>query len=115
MRKNAGCNECTHPTCRYSLGHNGICACYICKQGVFVLDITSMPKYRLACNKFVEILFIVKLIVYLKYWFYFRCPFVLSLPDAIQKITMKEGEFCKQCDTALMDVEFNKVSYKRFN
>ncbi len=54
MRQNSGCNECTHPTCRNSLGYNGICACYICKQGVFVLDVTSMPKYRLACNKFVE-------------------------------------------------------------
>jgi hypothetical protein len=42
--------------------------------------------------------------------FLFRCPFVLILPEAIQKITMKEGEFCKQCDTALMDVEFNKVN-----
>ena len=54
MRKNAGCNECTHPTCRYSLEYNGICACYICKQGVFVLDLTSTPKYRLACNKLVD-------------------------------------------------------------
>lgn len=54
MRKSAGCNECTHPTCRYSLEYNGICACYICKQGIFVLDVTSMPKYRLACNKFVD-------------------------------------------------------------
>jgi DNA topoisomerase-3 len=60
MRKSAGCNECTHPTCRYSLGHNGICACYICKQGIFVLDVTSMPKYRLACNKFVEMIFNLK-------------------------------------------------------
>ena len=25
---------------------------------------------------------------------------------------MKEGEFCKQCDTALMDVDFNKVRYE---
>jgi len=33
----------------------------------------------------------------------------LALPEVIQKITMKEGAFCKQCDTALMDIEFNKV------
>jgi hypothetical protein len=46
----------------------------------------------------------------LKCWV--RCPFVLALPEAIQKIKMKEGEFCKQCDTALMDVEFNKVERK---
>ncbi len=26
---------------------------------------------------------------------------------------MKEGEFCKKCDTALMDVEFNKVGKRR--
>lgn len=39
-----------------------------------------------------------------------RCPFVLSLPEAIQKVTMKEGEFCSRCDTALMDVDFNKVA-----
>jgi hypothetical protein len=43
------------------------------------------------------------------FFFFFRCPFVLALPEAIQKITMKDGEFCKKCDTALMDVEFNKV------
>jgi DNA topoisomerase-3 len=60
MHKNGGCNECTHPTCRYSLGHNGICACYICKQGVFVLDVTSSPKYRLACNKFVLLIFLMR-------------------------------------------------------
>lgn len=43
----------------------------------------------------------------------FRCQFVLALPEAIQKITMKQGEFCKQCDSALMDVEFNKVKRKQ--
>ncbi len=43
----------------------------------------------------------------------FRCPFVLALPEAIQKITLKQGEFCKQCDTALMDVEFNKVGREK--
>ena len=54
MRKNAGCNECTHPTCRYSLGVNGVCVCYICKKGIFVLDMTSTSKYRLSCNKYVK-------------------------------------------------------------
>ncbi|CAF3135019.1 unnamed protein product [Rotaria socialis] len=86
MHKNSGCNECTHPTCRYSLEVNGVCACYICKQGIFLLDVSAIPKYRLACNK---------------------CPFVLTLPETIQKITIK-SEFCEKCDTALMDVEFNK-------
>ena len=46
-------------------------------------------------------------------WGYFRCPFVLALPEAIQKIKMKENEFCKQCDTALMDIDFNKVDRRR--
>lgn len=53
MRKNVGCNECTHPTCSYSLAFNSICACYVCNQGIFLLDVTAIPKYRLACNKYV--------------------------------------------------------------
>ena len=45
--------------------------------------------------------------IFVKYRF--RCPFVLTLPEAIQKVTVKDGEFCKRCDTALVNVEFNKV------
>lgn len=46
-----GCNECTHPTCQHSLNSLGIGQCVECDGGVLVLDPTSGPKWRMACNK----------------------------------------------------------------
>ena len=46
-----GCNECTHPSCQHSLGSLGISQCVECEGGVLVLDPTSAPKWRMACNR----------------------------------------------------------------
>lgn len=46
-----GCNECTHPSCQHSLNSFGIGQCVECDSGVLVLDPTSGPKWRMACNK----------------------------------------------------------------
>lgn len=46
-----GCNECTHPSCQHSLNSLGIGQCVECDTGVLVLDPTSGPKWKMACNK----------------------------------------------------------------
>lgn len=46
-----GCNECTHPSCQHSLNSLGIGQCVECESGVLVLDPTSGPKWKMACNK----------------------------------------------------------------
>lgn len=51
MRKGMACNECTHPTCVYSVAMNGVSSCMECENGVLNLDQTSGPKWKLACNK----------------------------------------------------------------
>ncbi|KAL3266012.1 hypothetical protein HHI36_010201 [Cryptolaemus montrouzieri] len=51
MKKGGGCNSCTHPTCPYSLNTNGICSCSNCEFGVFVLDPSSGPKWKIGCNR----------------------------------------------------------------
>ena len=48
-----GCNECTHPTCPHALSQNGVSSCVECEHGVLVLEQTSAPKWRMACNKYV--------------------------------------------------------------
>lgn len=57
MRKNAGCNECAHPSCAYSLAYNSLCSCPACNEGTFYLDVTHLPKHRLHCSKYVFQLF----------------------------------------------------------
>ncbi|KAL5006758.1 hypothetical protein ScPMuIL_015564 [Solemya velum] len=51
MRKGMGCNECTHPTCQHGKLQNGVSECIECEFGVLILDLTSGPKWRMACNK----------------------------------------------------------------
>lgn len=53
MKKGSGCNECTHvhPMCQHGMSQNGVSECVECESGVLVLDQTSAPKWRMACNK----------------------------------------------------------------
>ena len=51
MRKGQGCNQCTHPACKHSLNSLGVGECFECDSGVLVLDASSAPKWKLACNK----------------------------------------------------------------
>jgi len=50
MRKGSGCNSCTHPACLHSRSTLGVASCVSCENGVLVLDMTSAPKWKLACN-----------------------------------------------------------------
>lgn len=52
MKKGFGCNSCTHPTCAYGVNSTGVSGCVEC-DGVLVLD-PSAPKWKLACNRYVE-------------------------------------------------------------
>ena len=47
----SGCNNCTHPTCTHGQNSNGVSACVECETGVLVLDVASIPKWKLGCNK----------------------------------------------------------------
>ncbi|XP_013414482.1 DNA topoisomerase 3-beta-1 [Lingula anatina] len=86
MRKGMGCNECTHPTCPHALGQNGVASCVECENGVLVLDQSSAPKWRMACNK---------------------CNIVINMGENIHKIALSD-DTCEDCDATILDFDFNK-------
>uniref|UniRef100_A0A8C5EUX9 DNA topoisomerase n=1 Tax=Gouania willdenowi TaxID=441366 RepID=A0A8C5EUX9_GOUWI len=87
MKKGMGCNECTHPSCQHSLSSLGIGQCVECEGGVLVLDTTSGPKWKMACNK---------------------CNVVVHFFEHAHKVQVSQ-ESCESCDAALMLVDFNKT------
>ncbi|XP_062446294.1 DNA topoisomerase 3-beta-1 isoform X2 [Rhea pennata] len=87
MKKGMGCNECTHPTCQHSLSMLGIGQCVECENGVLVLDSTSGPKWKMACNK---------------------CNVIVHFFENAHKVRVSP-ETCDSCDAALVDVDFNKA------
>ncbi|XP_042721854.1 DNA topoisomerase 3-beta-1 [Lagopus leucura] len=87
MKKGMGCNECTHPTCQHSLSMLGIGQCVECENGVLVLDSTSGPKWKMACNK---------------------CNVIVHFFENAHKVRVSP-ETCELCDAALVDVDFNKA------
>ncbi|XP_023129112.1 DNA topoisomerase 3-beta-1 isoform X1 [Amphiprion ocellaris] len=87
MKKGMGCNECTHPSCQHSLNSLGIGQCVECDSGVLVLDPTSGPKWRMACNK---------------------CNVVVHFFEHAHKVLVAQ-ESCDNCDASLVAVDFNKT------
>ncbi|XP_051623947.1 DNA topoisomerase 3-beta-1 isoform X3 [Manacus candei] len=87
MKKGMGCNECTHPTCQHSLSMLGIGQCVECENGVLVLDSTSGPKWKMACNK---------------------CNVVVHFFENAHKVRVSP-ETCDLCEAGLVDVDFNKA------
>ncbi|XP_036076915.1 DNA topoisomerase 3-beta-1 isoform X2 [Rousettus aegyptiacus] len=87
MKKGMGCNECTHPTCQHSLSMLGIGQCVECENGVLVLDPTSGPKWKMACNK---------------------CNVVAHCFENAHRVRVSP-ETCSSCEAALLDVDFNKA------
>lgn len=83
----AGCNECTHPGCPHSLSMLGVGQCVECESGVLVLDPTSGPKWRVACN---------------------RCSVVAHCFENAHRVRVS-AETCAACEAALLDVDFNKA------
>lgn len=86
MRKGMGCNQCTHPTCSYSEMSLGISDCMECEKGSLVLDPTSPPKWRLACNK---------------------CNVVINVSENAIKVSVTDQE-C-DCGSSLLNVDFNRT------
>lgn len=82
-----GCNECTHPTCQHSLSMLGIGQCVECENGVLVLDPTSGPKWKVACNK---------------------CNVVAHCFENAHRVRVSP-DTCSICEAALLDVDFNKA------
>lgn len=87
MKKGMGCNECTHPSCQHSLNSLGIGQCVECDTGVLVLDPTSGPKWRMACNK---------------------CNVVVHFFEHAHRVQVAL-ESCDACDASLVAVDFNKT------
>ncbi|ELW72593.1 DNA topoisomerase 3-beta-1 [Tupaia chinensis] len=87
MKKGMGCNECTHPSCQHSLSMLGIGQCVECESGVLVLDPTSGPKWKVACNK---------------------CNVVARCFDDAHRVRVSAST-CSTCEAALLDVDFNKA------
>ncbi|XP_027545379.1 DNA topoisomerase 3-beta-1 isoform X2 [Neopelma chrysocephalum] len=87
MKKGMGCNECTHPTCQHSLSMLGIGQCVECENGVLVLDSTSGPKWKMACNK---------------------CNVIVHFFENAHKVRVSP-ETCDLCEAGLVDVDFNKA------
>ncbi|XP_012321902.1 DNA topoisomerase 3-beta-1 isoform X2 [Aotus nancymaae] len=87
MKKGMGCNECTHPSCQHSLSMLGIGQCVECENGVLVLDPTSGPKWKVACNK---------------------CNVVAHCFENAHRVRVS-ADTCSVCEAALLDVDFNKA------
>ncbi|XP_037679544.1 DNA topoisomerase 3-beta-1 isoform X2 [Choloepus didactylus] len=87
MKKSMGCNECTHPSCAHSLSMLGIGQCVECESGVLVLDPTSGPKWKVACN---------------------RCSVVAHCFENAHRVRVAP-DTCAACEAALLDVDFNKA------
>uniref|UniRef100_A0A8C2W7N7 DNA topoisomerase n=1 Tax=Cyclopterus lumpus TaxID=8103 RepID=A0A8C2W7N7_CYCLU len=87
MKKGMGCNECTHPSCQHSLNSLGIGQCVECDGGVLVLDPTSGPKWKMACNK---------------------CNVVVHFFEHAHRVQVAQ-ESCDACDASLVAVDFNKT------
>lgn len=86
MRKGMGCNQCVHPTCPHSEVNLGIADCTECENGSLVLDPTSAPKWRLACNK---------------------CNLVVHVFEDAFRVSATDQE-C-ECGTTLLNVDFNRT------
>ncbi|XP_052821520.1 DNA topoisomerase 3-beta-1 isoform X2 [Octopus bimaculoides] len=86
MRKGSGCNECTHPTCQHAFSQNGVSECLECSQGILVLDQSSAPKWRMACNK---------------------CSLVINLLEGAHKVTLKDDD-CEECGASIINVDYGK-------
>lgn len=84
MKKTNGCNECTHPSCPYSLAQTGISSCSQCDNGILVLDLNSAPKWKIVCNK---------------------CNVVVNILENAHKVAATETT-CDDCQSAIVEVQF---------
>ena len=90
-----GCNSCTHPSCKHSSTLNAMCECpgYAADtgnqcSGQLVLDVTSKPNWKLACNK---------------------CNTLLRFHANIHNIIPQPRQNCEECGLRLALFEFNNL------
>ncbi len=57
-------------------------------KGTLILDPTSKPNWKLGCN---------------------QCNTLVTLKADIHKITVSKSEFCEECDSKLIKLEFSKL------
>lgn len=81
------CNECTVPTCDYSLVRNVVMPCEDGCAGAVVFDPTSGPKWKMTCT---------------------ACNYAVFLPEAAKKIFLHPDDKCIDCGCTMMTVDFNK-------
>lgn len=92
MKKgSASCNTCTHPTCGHGQNSLGVSNCVECEAGILVLDPSSMPKWKLGCN---------------------RCDVIVMLFENAQKVSVMNEEACSECEAQLMRVEYKEGKSK---
>jgi DNA topoisomerase-3 len=107
-RTNMGCNQCMHPTCKFSAKKLGVCPCPMTPEvaqqvrqagrrpaagaeeqegcdGMLVLDITSKPNWKLGCNV---------------------CNALIRLHGDIANISTLPGHECEECGATIMKFEF---------
>ena len=82
-----GCNSCLHPSCKHSMIRNGIMSCggESC-GGRMVLDVTSKPNWKMACN---------------------QCNLIIRFHGNLHDIKTTKDE-CDDCGSILVHVEFHK-------
>lgn len=91
MRKDMGCNSCTHPTCPHGQNSNGVSQCVECEEGILVLDPASIPKWKLGCN---------------------RCDVIIRLFNDAAKVSVLDEKNCSECDAQIMKVEYKEGKTK---
>ncbi|KAK0089512.1 hypothetical protein PV325_006845 [Microctonus aethiopoides] len=89
MKKGAGCNSCSHPTCPHGLNSNGLSSCPECGNGILVLDSSAAPKWKLGCN---------------------RCDVIIHFFENAHKVSV-ETEIC-DCGAQLISVEYKQDKSK---
>lgn len=90
MSKGGGCNVCSHPTCQYSRDNVGVSRCMECLPGILVMDPSSGPKWKLACN---------------------RCDVIINVFDKASKVQVLE-DICEECRSQTVMVEYKEGKSK---
>ncbi|XP_062517426.1 DNA topoisomerase 3-beta-1-like [Corticium candelabrum] len=88
MKKGMSCGECSHPTCPHALSQSKVCSCLECDQGFLLLDMTSGPKWKMACN---------------------RCNVLVHFFENASRVsTVRES--CPDCGTVYLEAAFKAPS-----
>ena len=82
LKSGMPCNQCAHPTCKFSFVKQGVLACLECLHGAVVLDVVSAPKWRLDCNS---------------------CPYLVYLPPDLHSAKVLADDCEVRCGRTALD------------